>query len=227
MLRRLISSHLRPLASSLSSSSAATPPHHHRIWERISWRSLIPSVLSAPRLASEFLEAPAFVKSVYDERIVGCPGGEGVGSCWAKQDHPMATTTKRNMLTDRRKFAANSILRRKMASQQSHELKSQAQDATAHAQEKTEGVMSQVSQAASGAAQQTTQFLQQTGEQVKSMAQGAAEAVKSTLGMNNADSTETTSTTTTTSPAVAAGTTSPSPNTASGSLGLASQSNAH
>ncbi|KAL3735327.1 hypothetical protein ACJRO7_024454 [Eucalyptus globulus] len=32
---------------------------------------------------------------------------------------------------------------------------------------------------------QATNFLQQTGEQVKSMAHGAAEAVKSTLGMNN------------------------------------------
>ncbi|XP_030457496.1 late embryogenesis abundant protein 2 [Syzygium oleosum] len=32
---------------------------------------------------------------------------------------------------------------------------------------------------------QATTFLHQTGEQVKSMAQGAAEAVKSTLGMNN------------------------------------------
>ncbi|KAJ9692566.1 hypothetical protein PVL29_011558 [Vitis rotundifolia] len=33
--------------------------------------------------------------------------------------------------------------------------------------------------------QQASNFLQQTGEQVKNMAQGAAEAVKNTLGMNN------------------------------------------
>ncbi|XP_050231465.1 late embryogenesis abundant protein 7 isoform X2 [Mercurialis annua] len=32
---------------------------------------------------------------------------------------------------------------------------------------------------------QATQFLQQTGEQVKNMAQGAAVAVKNTLGMND------------------------------------------
>ncbi|XP_030525405.1 late embryogenesis abundant protein 1-like [Rhodamnia argentea] len=32
---------------------------------------------------------------------------------------------------------------------------------------------------------QASNFLHQTGEQVKNMAQGAAEAVKSTLGMNN------------------------------------------
>ncbi|XVE52172.1 hypothetical protein DITRI_Ditri02bG0101300 [Diplodiscus trichospermus] len=36
---------------------------------------------------------------------------------------------------------------------------------------------------------QATNFLQQTGEQVKHMAQGAADAVKTTLGMNSADNT--------------------------------------
>ncbi|KAL9254393.1 Cytochrome c oxidase subunit 5b-1, mitochondrial-like protein [Drosera capensis] len=91
-----ISSHLRPrpLASSLSSSSAATPPHYHRIREIISWRSIIPTVLSAPWLASEFLEAPAVVKSVFDERIVGCPGGDGedehdVVWFWLKKGKPV------------------------------------------------------------------------------------------------------------------------------------------
>ncbi|XVF24840.1 hypothetical protein REPUB_Repub13aG0162500 [Reevesia pubescens] len=33
---------------------------------------------------------------------------------------------------------------------------------------------------------QATNFIQQTGEQVKNMAQGAADVVKNTLGMNNA-----------------------------------------
>ncbi|XP_022720775.1 late embryogenesis abundant protein 2-like [Durio zibethinus] len=36
---------------------------------------------------------------------------------------------------------------------------------------------------------QATNFLQQTGTQVKHMAQGAADALKTTLGMNSADST--------------------------------------
>ncbi|XVF86507.1 hypothetical protein PTKIN_Ptkin18bG0046400 [Pterospermum kingtungense] len=36
---------------------------------------------------------------------------------------------------------------------------------------------------------QATTFLQQTGEQMKNMAQGAADAVKTTLGMNNANNT--------------------------------------
>ncbi|KAJ4849897.1 hypothetical protein Tsubulata_031571 [Turnera subulata] len=73
-----------------------------------------------------------------------------------------------------------------MATQQ--EISSKAGEIVGQAQfKKDEVLLNQESQGSNQNESYTTQasnFLQQTGEQVKSMAQGAAEAVKNTLGMN-------------------------------------------
>ncbi|XVE89132.1 hypothetical protein DITRI_Ditri19aG0126100 [Diplodiscus trichospermus] len=80
-----------------------------------------------------------------------------------------------------------------MSSQRTaHDISQNAGEAT-QAQLKRGEIMNQASTDSqssdqnSSYASQATNFLQQTGEQVKHMAQGAADAVKNTLGMNNAD----------------------------------------
>ncbi|XP_022714497.1 late embryogenesis abundant protein 2-like [Durio zibethinus] len=75
-----------------------------------------------------------------------------------------------------------------------------AGEMTGQAQLKRDEMMNQASQGQATNSQssndqkstytsQATNFLQQTGEQVKNMAQGAADAVKNTLGMNSTDNT--------------------------------------
>ncbi|XP_022723791.1 late embryogenesis abundant protein 2-like [Durio zibethinus] len=73
----------------------------------------------------------------------------------------------------------------------------QAGEMTGQAQIKRDEIMNQASHGQATNSQssdqnptytsQATNFLQQTGEQMKHMAQGAADAVKNTLGMNSAD----------------------------------------
>ncbi|XP_068649133.1 late embryogenesis abundant protein 7-like [Aristolochia californica] len=65
-----------------------------------------------------------------------------------------------------------------MASNQ-QDIRYQAGKTLGHAQEKTDDMKDK----ASDKAQEAGNFLQQTGDQVKAMAQGAADAVKNTLGM--------------------------------------------
>ncbi|XP_038713478.1 late embryogenesis abundant protein 29-like [Tripterygium wilfordii] len=80
-----------------------------------------------------------------------------------------------------------------------HDLSHKAGELSGQAQMKKEEFVNQASNVAQDASNMTsasadhnnpsytsqaTNFLQQTGEQVKSMAQGAATAVKNTLGMN-------------------------------------------
>ncbi|XP_021298725.1 late embryogenesis abundant protein 2-like [Herrania umbratica] len=83
-----------------------------------------------------------------------------------------------------------------MASRTAQNIGHQAGEITGQAQVKKDETMNQASQGTntqssdqnSSIASQATNFLQQTGEQVKNMAQGAADAVKNTLGMNNDNS---------------------------------------
>ncbi|KAK6263978.1 hypothetical protein QQP08_019434 [Theobroma cacao] len=89
-----------------------------------------------------------------------------------------------------------------MASRTAQNIGNQGGDITGQAQVKKDETMNQASQGTntqssdqnSSIASQATNFLQQaspnffTGEQVKNMAQGAADAVKNTLGMNNDNS---------------------------------------
>uniref|UniRef100_A0A9I9DSD0 Late embryogenesis abundant protein 1-like n=1 Tax=Cucumis melo TaxID=3656 RepID=A0A9I9DSD0_CUCME len=77
-----------------------------------------------------------------------------------------------------------------MASHQDN-LSHKAGETVGQAQVKKDEMMNQptahdqsATQTASDLKDQAANFLQQTGEQVKNMAQGAAEAVKNTLGMN-------------------------------------------
>merc|ERR1712183_246654 len=76
-----------------------------------------------------------------------------------------------------------------MASRQ--DIGNKAGEITGQAQVKKDELLDRASDAAHAAQNsspnltgQTTNFLQQTGEQVKNMAQGAAVAVKNTLGLN-------------------------------------------
>ncbi|XWS20393.1 hypothetical protein CRYUN_Cryun31cG0097300 [Craigia yunnanensis] len=82
----------------------------------------------------------------------------------------------------------------------SQNIASKAGEITGQAQLKRDEIMDQASHGQATNTQssddqnssytsQATNFLQQTGEQVKHMAQGAADAVKTTLGMNSADNT--------------------------------------
>ncbi|KAL9368655.1 hypothetical protein Peur_039854 [Populus x canadensis] len=74
-----------------------------------------------------------------------------------------------------------------------------AGELTGQAQAKKDDVMNQCQEGLNQSTQdssytaQASSFLHQTGEQVKNMAQGAAEAVKNTLGMNT-ENTPTTNT---------------------------------